>query len=81
MHGFNFPFQIGVSGDEPTVAEVFHHEIKEGDLILLASDGLFDNMFDRDLNIIVNTVYKRSKMDIEMMVEIMGNQCYTKSID
>jgi len=44
-HSFNFPYQVGTGGDDPASADVNMHEIKDKDIILLASDGLFDNLF------------------------------------
>ncbi|KAK3252757.1 hypothetical protein CYMTET_37963 [Cymbomonas tetramitiformis] len=50
QHDFNFPFQLGRSGsDMPTDAESFVVPVKSGDVVVLGTDGLFDNVFDRDL--------------------------------
>lgn len=45
-HSFNFPFQIGTGGDDPNKAEEQLHEVQDKDILVLASDGLFDNLFD-----------------------------------
>ena len=40
---------MGSGGDDPALAIVQRHKILEFDLIIMASDGVFDNMFDKDL--------------------------------
>jgi protein phosphatase PTC7 len=36
---FNFPFQIGSEGDPPQLAISLGHEVRDNDLIVLATDG------------------------------------------
>lgn len=45
-HSFNFPFQVGTGGDDPAKGDENLHELKDKDIVILASDGLFDNLFD-----------------------------------
>jgi protein phosphatase PTC7 len=45
-HSFNFPYQVGTGGDDPAVADTQDHTIQDRDIIVLGSDGLFDNLFD-----------------------------------
>lgn len=50
QHSFNFPFQLGTgSKDSPSDAETFTVKVKEGDIVIVASDGLFDNLFDDEI--------------------------------
>lgn len=53
QHSFNFPFQLaapGTSGDLPSDAEVIKlDDIQAGDVVVLGSDGLFDNMFGAEI--------------------------------
>lgn len=46
QHSFNFPFQVGTGGDDPSKANTEIHEIKDKDIIVMGSDGLWDNLFD-----------------------------------
>lgn len=46
QHSFNFPFQVGTGGDDPARADTQVHEVRHGDIIILGSDGLWDNLFD-----------------------------------
>jgi protein phosphatase PTC7 len=54
QHSFNMPFQIGTHGDSPGSAKCEQIATKEGDLIVVASDGLLDNVWDADILRIVN---------------------------
>lgn len=49
--GFNFPFQLGWgrNGDDPSTAWDFTHKIKNNDVIVVGSDGLFDNVSGSDV--------------------------------
>lgn len=51
QHSFNFPFQAGTnSKDTPGKdAQRFMVKVKKDDIVLLASDGLVDNVFSDDL--------------------------------
>lgn len=44
LHGFNFPYQVGSRGDDPYEASVETHQVQYGDIVVLASDGLWDNV-------------------------------------
>eukprot|EP01022_Parablepharisma_sp_SALTPOND_P028810 TRINITY_DN71794_c0_g1_i1.p2 TRINITY_DN71794_c0_g1~~TRINITY_DN71794_c0_g1_i1.p2 ORF type:complete len:235 (+),score=14.55 TRINITY_DN71794_c0_g1_i1:620-1324(+) len=44
LHGFNFPYQVGTAGDNPYDASILSHKVELGDIIVLATDGLWDNL-------------------------------------
>eukprot|EP00341_Mesodinium_pulex_P005584 CAMPEP_0116898790 /NCGR_PEP_ID=MMETSP0467-20121206/7462_1 /TAXON_ID=283647 /ORGANISM="Mesodinium pulex, Strain SPMC105" /LENGTH=76 /DNA_ID=CAMNT_0004571169 /DNA_START=498 /DNA_END=728 /DNA_ORIENTATION=+ len=50
QHSFNFPFQIG-TGSEFISNKAFYnaHELKKGDILIFGSDGLFDNLYNQDV--------------------------------
>lgn len=59
QHSFNFPFQvapIASIGDSPANAEEYGKSLNMGSsyLVLVASDGLFDNLFPSDILEILN---------------------------
>lgn len=65
QHGFNFPHQLGkVEGrdgkyythgqDRPKDADTYSFLVRAGDVIVAGSDGLFDNVWDKDLLACVN---------------------------
>ncbi|WWC67154.1 uncharacterized protein I206_101061 [Kwoniella pini CBS 10737] len=51
QHAFNFPLQVGThSRDEPMKdAQRYDVSIKKGDVVILGSDGLMDNLFDEEI--------------------------------
>lgn len=55
VYGFNFPLQIA-SGDDPSkLIQDYAISLDEGDVIVTATDGLFDNLYEQD---VATTVYK-----------------------
>jgi len=50
QHSFNFPYQLGTgSSDYPSDAKQLRIKVQKGDIIIVGSDGLFDNLFDEDI--------------------------------
>lgn len=55
QHFFNFPYQLGTnSTTRPRDAQTFNIKVQKGDVIVVGSDGLFDNLFDKEILAIVN---------------------------
>lgn len=49
-HGFNFPYQLGTgSKDSPEDGDQYELRVAAGDLIVLGTDGVWDNLFDSRL--------------------------------
>ena len=48
-HSFDRPFSLGQGGDDPTSAIVNSHEVKNGDIFVLGTDGLWDNLYTRQV--------------------------------
>lgn len=44
QHSFNVPYQVGQSGDRPHTAVINTHKLEINDIIVLATDGLWDNL-------------------------------------
>jgi len=56
LHSFNYPYQLGTaSANIPSDASVVSFELKEGDIVIVGSDGLFDNLFDAEILDIIST--------------------------
>ncbi|KAG1664831.1 hypothetical protein FOA52_007089 [Chlamydomonas sp. UWO 241] len=58
QHMFNMPFQLShpsiiESPDDADCAEVTVHDMQPGDVVVLATDGLYDNVFDDEIASIV----------------------------
>jgi protein phosphatase PTC7 len=83
QHGFNFPFQCGVGGDDPVLANLLVHEVKHNDILIVGSDGLFDNMFDNQITEIVTPFIKNSDdlLDPELVAQMIAKQAETLSLN
>jgi len=50
QHSFNFPYQLGTgSADMPYHAVTITVNIQPGDLVIVGSDGLWDNLYDDEI--------------------------------
>jgi protein phosphatase PTC7 len=78
QHSFNFPFQIGSIGDNPSEALAFQHEIKENDILILGTDGMFDNLFDKD---VINMLNENKDWGVEEISKALGAVAFEKSLD
>jgi len=59
QHMFNFPFQLG-TGHTTTAYSGQHIQlgVQEGDLLIVATDGLFDNLFDEEIASIISEFHQ-----------------------
>uniref|UniRef100_A0A453IS30 Protein phosphatase n=1 Tax=Aegilops tauschii subsp. strangulata TaxID=200361 RepID=A0A453IS30_AEGTS len=53
-YGFNFPLQIENGVDPSRLVQNYTIDLQEGDTIITASDGLFDNVYDHEAAAIVS---------------------------
>lgn len=44
QHEFNLPYQVGTHGDDPGKARREVHTLYPGDVLVAATDGLWDNL-------------------------------------
>lgn len=49
QHSFNFPYQVGTNGDNPNKGDATSHTVEHGDIIIVGTDGLWDNMYRKDI--------------------------------
>mmetsp|Transcript_56736 Transcript_56736/g.99207 ORF Transcript_56736/g.99207 Transcript_56736/m.99207 type:complete len:354 (+) Transcript_56736:50-1111(+) len=52
-HYFNCPYQLGSSSAPAEVPDLIHVRVRIGDLVIAATDGVFDNLFDHQVQAIV----------------------------
>ena len=65
LHAFNFPFQLGpASRDGPDSATEQECVVQAGDVLVAASDGLFDNVHDAEIASIVSN-YEPAAEEVE----------------
>lgn len=67
---FNAPYQLGLTADSPEEAEEMVVEVKLGDVVLAATDGLFDNVFQEDIEATVD----------ECLVDGMGPEMVAREL-
>ena len=60
QYSFNFPYQCGTGADLPYNAFDNQHEILENDIIVMASDGMLDNLYDEHVLDCVKPLLKDS---------------------
>jgi len=54
-HDFNCPYQLGYrSQDLPSHGDLYHSTLDQGDIIVLASDGVWDNLFPNEIISVIN---------------------------
>ncbi|WOK97622.1 putative protein phosphatase 2C BIPP2C1 [Canna indica] len=54
VYGFNFPLQIERGEDPSRYIETYKIDLDEGDVIVTATDGLFDNLYEQEIAAIVS---------------------------
>lgn len=54
VHEFNFPYAIVSGIDLLEAVEEYHFELEDGDVIIAATDGLFDNLYEQEVASIVS---------------------------
>ncbi|XP_019158815.1 PREDICTED: probable protein phosphatase 2C 55 [Ipomoea nil] len=54
---FNFPYQLGTTCDNPSVAQSLTVGVRLGDVIVMGTDGLFDNVYEKELERLVDEVW------------------------
>jgi protein phosphatase PTC7 len=82
-HGFNFPFQVGVGGDDPKKADYQVHNVQDNDILVVGTDGLFDNMFDEQIIEIFQPFIKQSEaiLDLELVAQMIAKRAEELSLN
>ena|SRR3990167_1043436 len=80
---FNYPYQLGWgrNGDHPDVALESKHDVKDGDLVILGTDGLFDNMRPTDIASLVNSHLQSNRLDEQAIATLIAEKTYQLSLD
>ncbi|KAG2554136.1 hypothetical protein PVAP13_9KG643300 [Panicum virgatum] len=61
-YGFNFPLQIEKGDDPLKLVQEYAIDLQEGDVIVTATDGLFDNVYEEE---VAGTVSKSLEADLK----------------
>ncbi|XP_076887703.1 uncharacterized protein LOC143537922 isoform X2 [Bidens hawaiensis] len=54
LHEFHFALQVDDSDDPLQLVKEYLIELEAGDIVISATDGLFDNLYDREITMIVS---------------------------
>ena len=81
--GFNFPFQLGWgnNGDHYDVALSFEHSVQNGDLVIVGTDGLFDNLSPDYIRKLVQKEVSEKGYESNRVAEVIGKEAYRLSLD
>ncbi|CAM9371950.1 unnamed protein product, partial [Heterosigma akashiwo] len=82
-HGFNFPYQLGTNcTDMPSDAELFEFAPRAGDVLVLASDGVLDNLFEQDIiDCVVETLASNNPEAVQGVQKMRRETAFNFSID
>ncbi|MCD7447817.1 hypothetical protein HAX54_035294 [Datura stramonium] len=73
LHEFNLPIQIEKGDDPSQFLEEYKIELDEGDIIVTATDALFDNLYDQEIVSIVSRSLEADKSPQEI-AEILATR-------
>ncbi|TNV76749.1 hypothetical protein FGO68_gene3286 [Halteria grandinella] len=71
QYRFNYPYQCGTNYGPPTHADVHAHMVQDKDIVILATDGVLDNLFDND---ILSCVQKGFGQE-EVLAQLAASAC------
>ena len=74
VHAFNYPRQVGTLGDDPKTAHCESHVLLADDLIVLATDGLWDNVWEQDVLAMVEGCAKTPGMGVERHLDAIASE-------
>lgn len=71
IHEFGFPMQL-TQGDDPLkLAEVYRVNLDEGDVVITATDGLFDNLYEKEIASMVSSSLQQN-LEPRKMAELLA---------
>lgn len=69
QHGFNMPYQLGAdSSDHPSQGDRYTAQLEKGDILVMGTDGLWDNTYDDEILQIVGDNYDASPQQIAQKI-------------
>ena len=81
QHSFNFPYQVGTNGDNPATAVVQSHDLLLDDIVLLGTDGVFDNLFNLDIIKDLEGFLAGNEFDATLLAQTIAKSAFAKSLD
>jgi protein phosphatase PTC7 len=81
VHAFNCPHQIGTMGDDPTKAHCESHALLPDDVVVLATDGLWDNVWEKDIIQAVDTSIQSRSANLDAIAQELVELAHHNSVD
>lgn len=82
QHSFNMPYQLGPqSQDSPDDAALYSMPVQAGDLIILGTDGLFDNIDEHQIANIVSRHINDSTNEGGVQIDKLSQQICKEAFD
>lgn len=77
QHSFNYPYQLGTGGEQPEQGDTITlNDIEAGDLIIVGTDGLWDNVFDEEIMQMASTI-----QDTALLAEKLAQKAHEHAMD
>ncbi|CAN6324150.1 unnamed protein product [Urochloa humidicola] len=70
VYGFNFPLQIEKGDDPLKLVQNYTIDLEEGDVIVTATDGLFDNVYEHEVTAIISKSLEADLKPTEIAVHL-----------
>ena len=71
----------GKSGDHYDVALSYEHPVENGDIVIVGTDGLFDNLSHEYIGQLVQKEVAEKGYDSTRVAEVIGKEAYRLSLD
>jgi len=81
QHEFNLPYQVGTKGDNPQKAHVESHILYPGDIIILATDGLWDNVENEIIKEIIGNNQRETQAELDIIARKIATVAHENSMD
>lgn len=85
QHQFNYPYQLGIGEDgrphgedRPEDAQVYRMELQKGDIIVMGSDGLFDNLWPKQILSYFDTYDLNPRINSEVLAKLAYEESQKK---
>ncbi|XP_074273255.1 uncharacterized protein LOC141596882 isoform X3 [Silene latifolia] len=73
FHEFNFPYAVSFGENPVETVEEYHVELENGDIIVTATDGLFDNLYEREIASLVFKAVEDGK-NVKDIAELLATR-------
>jgi protein phosphatase PTC7 len=81
QRGFNFPYQLGTnSEDTPKRADRYELPMQPADIVVIATDGFWDNLFDQKILQLINSWKSSNGGKVDKLAKILAEEAERVSL-